>query len=307
METSGKKSPVTDYITSKTNKVGLIGWPIEHSFSPRMHNAAFREAGLDWVYLPLPVNTEVESLERALLGLPALGFLGANVTIPHKQNVVPLVTQISEIAKSVGAINTLTIGPDSSIGGENTDIYGFLTPLLGLTANLESCRALLLGAGGAARSVAFGLAQAGCRHLVVYNRTVRNAERLLAGLGPVTSGMKFSVLSSFNQLQDVVSEISLVVNATSVGMYPRASSSPVPQDFPWRPSMIAYDLVYNPRETLFLAQARACGTTCIDGLEMLLFQGARSFEIWTGLEPHIETMRGQLHQHFAETCPCPQP
>ncbi len=298
---------MTSLITTTTNKVGLIGWPIEHSFSPRMHNAAFREAGLDWVYLPLPVSPDAGNLERALPGLPALGFIGANVTIPHKQNVVPLVSQISEVANLVGAVNTLTVGPDASIGGDNTDIYGFLAPLLGLTGNLAGCCALLLGAGGAARSVAFGLAQAGCQNLAVYNRTVLNAERLLASLGPVTYGMKISVLTSVDQLREVAAETSLVVNSTSVGMFPRTAFSPVPVDFPWRQSMIAYDLVYNPSETLFLAQARACGATCIDGLEMLLFQGARSFEIWTGMKPRIEIMRGQLHQHFAEKCQCPQP
>ena len=120
--------------------------------------------------------------------------------------MVPLVSQISEVANLVGAVNTLTVGPDASIGGDNTDIYGFLAPLLGLTGNLAGCCALLLGAGGAARSVAFGLAQAGCQNLAVYNRTVLNAERLLASLGPVTYGMKFSVLTSVDQLREVAAE-----------------------------------------------------------------------------------------------------
>ena len=291
---------MTDCITASTQKVGLIGWPVEHSFSPRMHNAAFREANLDWVYLPLPVGPAAGNVEKALQGLSVLGFMGANVTIPHKQNVLPHLSEVSGTARSVGAVNTLTVGSDASIAGDNTDVYGFLAPLQAWAGSLQGSRTLLLGAGGAARSVAYGLAQAGCTHLTMYNRTVSRSEQLRASLEPFASQMEWHILTRPEQVLGAAGEVSLVVNATSVGMFPHVESSPLPEDFPWHSSLIAYDLVYNPRETRFLAHARAQGATCIDGLEMLLFQGARSFEIWTGQPPHLATMRSQLHQHFAE-------
>ncbi len=291
---------MTDRITASTQKVGLLGWPVEHSFSPRMHNAAFREANLDWVYLPLPVEPTAGAIEKALQGLSALGFRGANVTIPYKQNVLPYLSEASGTVRSVGAVNTLRIGSDAALAGDNTDVYGFLAPLQALAGSLQGRRALLLGAGGAARSVAYGLAQAGCIHLTVYNRTVARAKQLQTGLAPCLPPMEWRILTRPEQVSAAAAEVSLVVNSTSVGMFPHVASSPVPEDFPWHSSLIAYDLVYNPRETRFLAQARARGATCINGLEMLLFQGARSFEIWTGQTPPLETMRSQLYQHFAE-------
>jgi len=291
---------LTDRITASTRKVGLIGWPVTHSFSPRMHNAAFREANLDWVYLPLPVTPAAGNLEQALRGLAALGFAGANVTIPHKQNVLPYLSEVSGTARSVGAVNTLTVDSDSAIVGDNTDVYGFLAPLQELAGSLQGSRALLLGAGGAARSVAYGLMQAGCAHLAMYNRTVAKAQRLRASLAPCRSPMEWRILTRSEQMSEVAAEVSLVVNSTSVGMFPHVAASPLPEDFPWHSSLIAYDLVYNPRETRFLAHARAHGATCIDGLEMLLFQGAKSFEIWTDQSPPLATMRSQLYRHFAE-------
>ena len=265
-----------------------------------MHNAAFQEAKLDWVYLPLPVAPVSGAVEKALQGLPALGFAGANVTIPHKQTVLSQVSELSGIAKAVGAVNTLTVRPDSSIVGDNTDVYGFLAPLQEVTGGLQGSQALLLGAGGAARSVVFGLAQAGCRHLAIYNRTVSKAEQLLGSLKQVLLGMECKILNKPEQVIEAARTVSMVVNSTSVGMFPLLEFSPLPREFPWHSSLIAYDLVYNPRETKFLAEARAAGATCIDGLEMLLFQGAKSFEIWTGREPLIKTMRTQLQQHFVE-------
>lgn len=291
---------MTDFITASTKKVGLIGWPVEHSFSPRMHNAAFQEANLDWVYLPLPVVPQAAAVEKALQGLPALGFIGANVTIPHKQTVLPLVSKISHTALAVGAVNTLTVVGDASIAGDNTDVDGFLAPLLKVAGCLQGSRALVLGAGGAARSVLYGLAKAGCSYLAVYNRTASRAEQLLAGLKEVLVGRECKVLKNPDQVLKEARAVSIVVNSTSLGMFPHIESSPMPEKFPWRSSLIAYDLVYNPRETLFLNQARSGGATCINGLEMLLFQGAKSFEIWTGREPHIESMRHQLQRHFAE-------
>lgn len=286
-----------DAVTASTRKVGLIGWPVEHSFSPAMHNAAFSKAGLDWVYLPLPVQPEPAAVEKAVSGLSALGFAGANVTIPHKLSVMPFLSEISHTAQTVGAVNTITVCPNGDAVGDNTDVYGFLAPLKEYETTLEGADALLLGAGGAARSAVYGLALAGASRVVILNRTVSRAEKLVREMREAVGGLRLEVIP----LKDTpaAEDCQLVVNTTSVGMHPLTEDSPLPSDFGWRPSLLAYDLVYNPRETRFLAQARSAGAVCINGLEMLLFQGVKSYEIWTGTRPNIETMRNELYQHFA--------
>ena len=291
---------MSNAITARTRKVGLIGWPVDHSFSPRMHNAAFRAAALDWVYLPLPVPADAACLRRAVDGLRALGFAGANVTIPHKLNALRLATQASETARAVGAANTLTVTPAGDILGDNTDAYGFLSALEAEGWRPDDGWALILGAGGAARSVVFALTRAGCLRIALRNRTADKARRLWAELQPPGSQAECRILENDAQAAALAPQTTLVVNATSVGMHPRVEASPLPADFPWRPGMRAYDLVYNPLETRFLAAARAGGAAGIDGLEMLLRQGARAFELWTAVTPDLEVMRRELRRHFTE-------
>lgn len=289
---------MADFITSGTRKVGLIGWPIDHSVSPRMHNAAFRHAGLDWVYLPLPVRDDACSLREAVDGLRALGFAGANVTIPHKQNALSCVASVSDTARAVGAVNTLSVMPDDSLAGDNTDVDGFMAALWARDWSPYGGQALILGAGGAARAVVFGLAQAGCRAMAIYNRTAAKARQLAADISPFAPDIEYTVLEDLSQVLAWGAQVNLVVNATSLGMHPAVQVSPLPEGFPWRAGMWAYDLVYNPLETRFLAMARARGAICIDGLEMLLRQGAKSYEIWTRSTPDLAVMRRELYLHF---------
>ncbi len=286
-------------VSAHTCKVGLIGWPVEHSGSPRMHNAAFDQAGRDWIYLPLPVPPEpTERIREAIKGLRALGFVGANVTIPHKQSVMPWLAHISPTAQAVGAVNTITVRPDGTLQGDNTDVYGFMHELRLQGWSAAGSHVLVLGAGGSARSVVYGLAQAGCASITIFNRTVARAHELVADLKPYAPAVQYQVLAAINRLGMAGARANLVVNTTSVGMAPRSRACPLPADFDWHAGMWAYDLVYNPLETPFLARARAAGAICISGVEMLLHQGARAYEIWTDTTPDIHTMRTALYTHL---------
>ncbi len=288
-----------DTVSAHTRKVGLIGWPVGHSGSPRMHNAAFRQARMDWVYLPLPVPvTPPDRIREAVAGLRALGFTGANVTIPHKQSVMPWLSRISETARAVGAVNTITVHPDGSLHGDNTDVYGFMHELQARGWQASGSHVLVLGAGGSARSVVYGLAQAGCQSLLLCNRTVSRAHDLVTELAPYAPAVEYRVLEQPAQVVSASHQVNLVVNTTSVGMTPHDQASPLPAAFGWHTGMWAYDLVYNPQETRFLATARAQGASCISGLEMLLYQGAKSYEIWTATTPDIHAMRSALHTHL---------
>ncbi|MEW5959463.1 MAG: shikimate dehydrogenase, partial [Chloroflexota bacterium] len=240
-------------ITGKTSLVGLIGWPVGHSLSPIMHNAAFAELGCDFAYVPLPVRPE--HVEQALRGLLALNFVGTNVTVPHKQAVMRYLDELSQAARLTGAVNTIHIR-DGKLWGYNTDAIGFLNSLQEVGCDPKGMRVAVLGAGGAARAVVYALARAGAASIVVLNRTAERAAFLVDDLHEAfaDSKMSFEALTS-NALAALASQVELVINTTSVGMYPDLDSSPWPNDVPMPSQVIFCDLVYNPLETVFLAQA----------------------------------------------------
>ncbi len=276
-------------ITARTSLVGLIGWPVEHSLSPTMHNAALAELELDWVYVPLPVKPE--HLEQALDGLAALGFVGANVTVPHKQAVMRYMDELSEAARLTGAVNTIHI-QEGRFYGYNTDALGFLNSLEEANYAPQAKRIAVLGAGGAARAVVYALARVGADSVIVLNRTAERAAFLVDDLADAfpDSTLSFEALTN-EALASLDSRVDLVVNTTSVGMYPDVSSCPWPATVPIPENAIFYDLVYNPLETVFLKRARQAGAPAIDGVGMLVHQGAFAFEKWTGSEPPLEVMR----------------
>jgi shikimate dehydrogenase len=276
-------------ITGTTSLVGLIGWPVEHSLSPIMHNAAFAELGSDFAYVPLPVRPE--QVEQALRGLLALNFVGTNVTVPHKQAVMRYLDELSQAAHLTGAVNTIHI-QDGKLFGYNTDAIGFLNSLKEANCNPQGLRVAVLGAGGAARAVVYALARAGSDSIVVLNRTAERAAFLIDDLKEAfpDSTMSFKALTN-QALTAVVNQVDLVVNTTSVGMYPDVAGSPWPDDVSMPKRVTFCDLVYNPLETVFLAQARAAGAPAIDGLGMLVHQGAFAFEKWTGQAAPIGVMR----------------
>lgn len=273
----------------KTQLIGLIGWPVSHSFSPAMHNAAAQALGLNWVYVPLPVPPD--KLATAVSSLSALGFRGVNVTVPHKQTVIPLLDELKPGAQAIGAVNTIMVGADGRLTGRNTDWSGFLADLQAHDVPVAGRDCLILGAGGSARAVAYGLATARARvHLLA--RRVAQAEGLIVDLRPSLPQAAFTS-QSFTQLADVAAKLTapLIVNCTPLGMTPNEACSPWPTDVLFPSDATVYDLVYNPRRTRLMQQAEAAGCQAINGLGMLVQQGAKAFALWTGQEPDTAVMQ----------------
>jgi shikimate dehydrogenase len=248
---------------------GVLGHPVRHSLSPEMHNAAFEALGLEWRYLKLPVPPD--ELERTVRALPDSGYRGVNVTIPHKEAAVALADEAGDAARAIGAANTLTFD-GGSIRADNTDAPGLLAAL---ADDPSGKTALVLGAGGAGRAAVWALREAGAE-VSVWNRTPERARRLAEELG--VAGVEAPV------------EADLVVNATSVGL----SADDVIEELPlaWiDPPAVAVELVYGAHDTPFQAWAEAGGSRVVDGLEVLVRQGALSFERWTGQKPPLDVMR----------------
>jgi shikimate dehydrogenase len=253
-----------------------------------MLNTAFADLSLNWIYIPLP--TAPEQVMNAVRGLQTFNFVGANVTMPHKQAIMRYMDEIDPVARQVGAVNTIAL-KDGKIWGYNTDCYGFLESLTEAGFEPKGTRCLILGAGGAARTVVFSLANVGARSIAVYNRTVERAAFLVDDLKSTFTNIAFSFESlSPDSLNVVNDNFDLVVNTTSLGMIPEVETTPWPVDIPL-PKAVICELVYEPLETRFLWQAEAAGLKTIDGVGMLVHQRAKAFEIWTGQTPSIEVMR----------------
>jgi shikimate dehydrogenase len=286
--------------------VGLLGWPVEHSVSPAMHNAAFRALDLDWHYLPLPVRPD--QLAAAVQGLGLLGFRGANVTIPHKEAVLSCLNPRSVAPKvwDLGAVNTLVVGRAEdatyTIFGDNTDDVGAVAALRkGGFEPEDGGRVVVVGAGGAARAVTFGLLWSGIGQVVLLNRTLARARDLVSDLGSKAEwSAKLQALSLETEtLVEACRTADLLVNATPLGMWPRVDDTIWPEAVPLPRNLAVFDMVYNPLETRLLGQARASGTRPIGGLEMLVRQGAIAFEMWTGEPPPLDVMRAAARQALA--------
>ena len=274
-------------ITGHTQLVGLLGWPVEHSISPPMHNAAFASCGMDWCYLPFAVPPD--SLAEALRGARALGLRGLNATVPHKQALLGLVDELTPEAQAIGAVNTLLL--EESLVGHNTDAAGFMRALRETGFHPEGCRALVLGAGGAARAIGYGLANAGAR-ITLLNRTPERAIALAADLRAAVDGAHVDAAPLTEpEIRRLASDVDLVVNTTSVGMWPHTDATPWPEDVTFPVGALLFDLIYNPPETRLMAQARAQGARAENGLMMLVHQGAEAFRLWTGVEPPVDVMR----------------
>ena len=301
---SGMSVPVTQNVTRNslsavtghTTLVGVIGWPVEHSLSPAMHNAAFAALGLDWVYVPLPVYPD--HMGEALRGLRALGFAGANVTVPHKQAALNHLDEVSHAAQVIGAANTIIVR-DGSLHGDNTDAVGFIASLAGAGFEPAGTYCALLGAGGAARAVAHALADAGAMQVCIYNRDVSRARKLCRDMAKFHSNVRFEP-ASLDEISVISDETDLLINATSLGMWPHTEASPWPRELPIPGHLTVCDLVYNPQETLLLTQARSVGAEIVDGLGMLIHQGAAAFELWTGQAAPVAEMRAACLEALAD-------
>jgi len=275
-------------VTGSTRLVGVLGDPVAHSRSPAMHNAAFRALGLDWCYVPLHVAPA--QIEAALRGLVALGFVGANVTIPHKEAAARLADELTPAAAAIGAVNTLTVLPGGRLRGDNTDAGGTLAALREAGVEVAGQCAVVLGAGGSARAVAYALA-AGGAHVVLANRTPERAAALAAGLQPHVAGRLEAVaLANAGALEAALARARLLVNATSVGLHPGPDLSPLPEGVGLHPGLAVLDLVYAPRQTRLLRQAADAGCKTVEGLRVLVHQGALSFALWTGRPAPLDVM-----------------
>jgi shikimate dehydrogenase len=285
-------------IDGSTRLVGVMGWPVSHSRSPAMHNAAFAALGLNYVYVPLPVPpSEVATSVRALRGL---GFAGVNVTVPHKAAVLSLLDTLTPIAAAIASVNTIVVRADGMLSGDSTDGAGFLEDLRVHGCEPAGRSVLLIGAGGAAKAVAYALAGCGAA-VMVSNRTRERADELcrlvLAALPPA----RITAHAFPEGLARLAERADLVVNATSLGLHVERDPLPWDPAVPFRPGQIAYDLVYSPGTggqaslpTPFLQLAAEAGAQAIDGLGMLVYQGARAFELWTGQRAPVEVMRAAV-------------
>ncbi len=270
--------------------IGIFGYPIEHSLSPVMHNTAFRILGLDFIYLPFEVKPE--DLQFAVKAIKALGFKGVNITVPHKEKVIKYLDKLDSSAKEVGAVNTI-VNQEGKPGsnrlvGYNTDGIGFLKSLAG-KINLKNRNVLLLGCGGAGKSIAGALVKSKIGSLTIIDPNKEKAKetKLLVEKIRKVSGVRCKLTVSHQPLATGY-KADLLINATPLGMH---RGDPLPIDVKYlHKNMVVYDIVYN-RETELLKEAKKIGARTFTGLEMLIYQGAEAFRIWTGKNAPIEAIR----------------
>lgn len=262
-------------------RVGVVGWPIAHSLSPVMHNAAFKALGMDeWLYDAMAIPPDIA--DYAVKEPKRHGYIGLNVTIPFKEKALEW-GKADAIARAVGAVNTLDFRNDSAT---NTDVAGFIDDLKAHDVLPKEQKVIVLGAGGAARAAVYGLRRAGAEVMVV-NRTMQRAQDMLFQL-TVSGGVQGVKAITLDEAAEWGAD--LIVNATSAGMHPNVDATPWIEGVPFPEGVTLYDMIYTPARTRLMQQAQAAGGRAIGGLGMLVRQGAVAFKLWTGVEPPIDVM-----------------
>jgi shikimate dehydrogenase len=298
-------------ITGTTKLLAVIGNPIGHSLSPLIHNAAIEHLDLDYRYVAFAIAPT--DLATALAGCAAIGLVGCSVTIPHKQAIMPLLAEISPLAQAVGAVNTVWNTP-SGWHGTNTDVAGFIAPLVAMERDWSQTTVVILGNGGAARAVVVGCHQLGCGEIHVVGRDAAKLAEFKSSWANIQLPIDCRNISTqvriethrWADLPNVVGKDNLLlVNSTPIGMYPQVANSPIDAELIGQIGVnsIAYDLIYTPRPTQLLQLAQAAGMITIDGTEMLVQQGAAAFELWLQQSPPIEIMRQTLIQRLCKYSP----
>ncbi len=284
-------------ITAQTQLCGLLGNPVNHSLSPAIHNVAFEKLGLNFAYLAFPV--EAEHLENAIRGIRALGHIrGFSVTIPHKVSIMPFLDSIETTAKHIGSVNTI-IKDRGLLVGSNTDASGALQALRQGGVNLSGQRVVMLGSGGAARAIAFGLCVKGDIADLTLLGIDDNERTTLAGdLRLKTRTPIIDHPLNPNTLESALATAHLVIHCTPIGMHPKVDQSCVPKEL-LHSKLTVMDIVYNPLNTQLLKDAQAVGCRTIQGVEMFLHQAVGQFELWTGQPAPVDTMRNILTSHFS--------
>lgn len=282
-------------LNAQTQLCGLLGNPVDHSLSPAIHNAAFHQLGLNFAYLAFPVR----DLEGAIRGIRALGNIrGLSVTIPHKVAVLPLLDSVETTAKHIGSVNTI-IKDRGLLVGSNTDASGAIQALQQGGVERAGQRVVLLGSGGAARAIAFGLCVEGkIGHLTLLGIDDQERTTLAKDLREKTSLSVDDASLSPESLQAALRQAQLLIHCTPLGMHPKIEDSCVPPHL-LHSDLTVMDIVYNPLNTRLLQDARAAGCRTIQGIEMFLYQAVGQFELWTGESAPIDVMRGVLTRHFS--------
>ena len=266
-------------LSGRARLAGVMGWPVAHSLSPRLHGYWLRHYGIDGAYVPLPVRPE--RLGSALRALADLGFAGCNLTVPHKEAALGALDEIAEDARRIGAVNTILVRADGSLYGWNTDIEGFAQSLISALPewSIAGKHAVVLGAGGAARAVVAAVQNLGAEEVVILNRTRERAEALATDLGGAIRPL------AWERRSEALSQAALLINTTTLGMLGKPPLSidlaPLPTD------AVVAEIVYAPLETPLLAEARRRGHGVVDGLGMLLYQAVPGFEAWFGRRPEV--------------------
>lgn len=271
-------------INGKTKIIGVIGKNIKNSLSPLFHNQIILKYSLNFCYLPFQVAET--DLGKAIQGIKALNIRGVNITFPHKEKAIEFLDKVEKSARRIGAVNTI-VNNKGFFTGYNTDVIGFKKSLQedGKFVIKEK-KAVILGAGGAARAVVYALLEEAIEEICIFNRTLEKAKKIKQNLSSFFPKSRISVFSLGGEdLKDKIEKAHLLVNATSLGMPPRVDNTPLPDEKLFHPNLLVYDLIYHPARTLFLRQAERAGAKIINGLPMLVYQGIESFYLWTGLKP----------------------
>jgi shikimate dehydrogenase len=281
------------YPSTRTKLVILLGHPLGHTLSPAMHNRSFEKLGLDYLYMPVEVSAD--NLKTVFSGLMQMNVAGFNVTVPHKIRIIDLLDEIDPLAEVIGAVNTICVNEGKSLG-YNTDGEGFLTYLqTQLATSIKNKTVFILGGGGAARGIAMTLAFRGASKVFLCNRTENKAIDLAGEINAKISPCAQAIPKNAHKIEKALTASDILVNTTSVGMHPNSDVLPIDKGFLHR-GLAVVDIVYNPLITSLLKAAQKVGCPTVDGLGMLVYQGALAFKLWTGIEPIAEEMFSAANQ-----------
>lgn len=288
-----------DSFLANTELIGLIGHPIKHSYSPFIQNFALEQMNLDYVYLPFDVPSE--NLKAAVNGVLALGLKGLNVTLPHKEKIIKFLDEVSEEASIIGAVNTI-VNDHGKLMGYNTDAFGILETLLPFKEKISGAKATVIGAGGSARAVIYTLLRYfKPEEINIINRTQQKADTLA---NDFSLKMRYDLFHTFELFPPdnvcTLRDSKLIVNATTIGMYPEIEDTITDIDDSFNEDQIVFDLIYNPTKTKFLKTAEMQGAKVVGGLKMLIAQAAKSFKLWTGLDMPVEVIADSLQEYIKQ-------
>lgn len=283
-------------ISAKAKVCGIMAYPVEHSLSPLMHNFYAEQMGIDFAYVPFKVQKE--QVEAAIKGAYALNLTGMNVTVPHKQTVIPYLKELDSAARSIGAVNTL-VRTEGGYKGYNTDAAGFLRAIKGAGIHISGKDCLLIGAGGAAKAVAYILGEQGAASVIVLNRNEQRAWALAQEMNQLFQ-RNFMTALGLHDYGKLEKKSWLAIQTTTVGMHPDIEASPVQDKAFYKKISVAMDVIYTPAKTQFMTLVEEAGGRAIGGLDMLIYQGIEAFELWNPGQKVSEEIVAKARQMMEE-------